>query len=398
MTLSWKTGIFGLLLLAVTQVSGAENEKLAFWNEQRRGANGDAADTNKEWFRAARKAGIEFVRLSPAGLKPARRDILLGDADRFTGIPPKDLESLVKVLDDADRHDMKIVLTTFSLPGARWRQHNDNEFDYRLWEDAGFHEQAADFWREIATALRDHPAIVGYNLLNEPHPERKDGIDPEDRDGLEAWMTRTRDTTADLDAFYRTVVDAIREVDESTPIVLDGRFHASPEGIRSIAKVDDLAVMYSFHFYEPWTYTTYRVNKERFSYPDAMPGPADAAESWTADDLRDHMRSVREWANTNEVPANRILVGEFGCDRRVNGAANYLADVIDGIDANKWHWAFYSYRSRDWDGMDYELGTEKLSWKYWEAREAGSSHESLITREPNPVWNAIADRLPVSEF
>ena len=39
--------------------------------------------------------------------------------------------------------------------------------------------------------------------------------------------------------------------------------------------------------------------------------------------------------------------------------------------------------------MDFELGTEKLDWKYWEAREAGKTHEELIERKDNPLWNVI---------
>ena len=55
----------------------------------------------------------------------------------------------------------------------------------------------------------------------------------------------------------------------------------------------------------------------------------------------------------------------------------------------RWHWAFYSYRSPDWDGMDYELGVEKLGWKYWEAREQGKGHEQLIRRRDNPLWDVF---------
>ncbi len=28
---------------------------------------------------------------------------------------------------------------------------------------------ASQFWRELARELKDHPAIVDYNILNEPH-------------------------------------------------------------------------------------------------------------------------------------------------------------------------------------------------------------------------------------
>ena len=65
------------------------NSKLAFWDEQRRGANGGAEDGTDEWFAAAAKVGIEYIRLSPNNMKSDSRDFLLGDAEKFFGIPGK---------------------------------------------------------------------------------------------------------------------------------------------------------------------------------------------------------------------------------------------------------------------------------------------------------------------
>ncbi len=39
--------------------------------------------------------------------------------------------------------------------------------------------------------------------------------------------------------------------------------------------------------------------------------------------------------------------------------------------------------------MDYELGVEKLDWKYWEAREQGKGHKGLIRRRDNPLWDVF---------
>jgi len=47
--------------------------------------------------------------------------------------------------------------------------------------------------------------------------------------------------------------------------------------------------------------------------------------------------------------------------------------------------------------MDYELGAEKLNWKYWQGIEAGKSHEELINRHQNPLWNVILERLKKEE-
>ena len=376
------------LVILLTSKAPAANEKVAFWDVQRKGANGDAKNPDA-WFKAAADVGIEFVRLVPATWEAEGRDFLLGDADNFTGIPDRDYAKLKSVLDIAHRHDVKIVLTMFSLPGARNRQLNDYKFDYRLWTEEKYQKQALAFWKELAGRLKDHPAIVGYNPLNEPHPARKDGFQGENEKGFEEWLARHKDTTADLNRFNRRVVKAIRSVDTETPIILNCWFHSAPNGFRYLEPIDDQAVLYAFHFYDPWVFTTYRINKGRFSYPDKMPAGSDATTPWTPADLRERFQPVIDWAKRHNVPASRIAAEEFGCDRRVLGAKAYLEDLIAAFNEHQWHWAFYSFRSSDWDGLDYELGTEKLGWKYWQEREKGIDHEALIQRHDNPLWDVF---------
>lgn len=373
------------------------NEKTSFWAKQRKGANGDGGKEAEDWFRAAAEFGIQFIRLCPATWQASGRDFLLGDADNFTRIPSADLERLKTVLDTAQRHGVRVVLTMFSLPGARWRQQNDNKFDYRLWTEEKFERQALAFWKELAENLKDHPAVVGYNPLNEPHPARKHGFESGSTEGFAEWLHENKGSQADLNRFNRRMVQAIRQVDPEMPIILDCWFHAAPEGFGFLDPVDDAvgprfaaALIYSFHFYAPWNFTTWRINKGRFSYPHRMPiGWSDQTQKWTLENLRDRVQSVVAWTKKFQIDPKRIMVGEFGCDRRVAGASQYLSDLIKIFNENSWHWAFYSFRSPDWDGMDYELGTQKLGWKYWQAREEGKHHEDLIQRGDNPLWNVF---------
>ena len=124
---SWALLIFAFLIGFFKPLK-ADNPKYAFWQEQRKGANGDggalkgAGTTPEEWLRAASNAGIEFVRLNVVDWESQERDFLVGDADAYTGIPENDLAALISVLDIANRYNVKIVLTMFSLPGARNRQ------------------------------------------------------------------------------------------------------------------------------------------------------------------------------------------------------------------------------------------------------------------------------------
>ena len=376
------------LVCLISSSNSNANSKLAFWDEQRKGANGEADDGTDEWFAAAAEAGIEYIRLSPNTMKSDSRDFLLGDADKFFGIPEGDLEKLMIVLDRADRHGVKIVLTTFSLPGRRWRQHNNMEFDFRLWNDHGFQDRAMAFWQELAFELKDHPAIVGYNIVNEPHPEREAGFQAGRIDGFDKWLEENEGGVADLNRFYVQILSAIRSVDKETPVFVDSRFHANPAGFHTLKPIEDPAVFYSFHFYEPWIFTTFRVNNGRFAYPDRMPsGNGDETKAWTILDLSARMQPVREWSEKHGIPVNRVHFAEFGCGRKVAGSKQYLSDVIELVNDAGWHWAFYSFRAGGWDSMNYELGTEKLKWKAWQEIEAGTKgYNDFIIEGENPLW------------
>ncbi|MEW5701808.1 MAG: cellulase family glycosylhydrolase [Candidatus Zixiibacteriota bacterium] len=228
--------------------------KTAFWTRLRHGANCFNHVVTADWWRAAGDVGIEVVRLAPNKWDSRHRDFLLGDADQFTGLITEDLGLLLASLAQADSVGMKVVVTTLSLPGARWRQQNGDRSDLRLWRDTSYWGRAYRFWRELAGHLKDNPAVVGYNILNEPTPEFAVGADG----------------PVVLNRFYATVVRAIRDVDSTTPIVLDGGRWASPDGLAEFRPLLDTNVIYAFHMYEPFEYTNKKANAGRFSYPGTV--------------------------------------------------------------------------------------------------------------------------------
>ena len=358
---------------------------MTWWARPRTGANCQNETVESEYWRAAEAAGIEFVRLVPDGWPAEQRDFLMGDADRFVALVPADLEVLRRVLDDAEAAGVGVVLTFFSLPGARWRQLNGDVDDYRLWNEPESREQALAFWTQLAIALNGHAAIVAYNPLNEPHPEREHGITEA---GFLRWSAEIEGTFADVNRFNREVVAAIREGDPTTPIVLDGGFYASPFGLTRMMPVDDPATLFAFHYYDPWDYVTYRVNEGRFSYPVTMP------EGWTPAVRRESLSAVAAWSGQHRIDHRRIIASEFGCDRRVEGATAYLDDLLTDLARWDWHWAFYAFRGDGaWGGLDYELGTAPLDGPYWVAVEEGADPETMKQRGPNPLWEVIEGRL-----
>jgi hypothetical protein len=145
----------------------AGESAIAFWDSPKRGANFFNEVETRERLRAAREAGLEWVRLVPDKRAGAGRDFLLGDAGDFQGIVPEDLARLKEVLTLAEAEGVPVVMGMLNLPGCRWVQQNGGHQDHRLWNEERYQRQAADFWRELATALKDHSAVVAYNPLNE---------------------------------------------------------------------------------------------------------------------------------------------------------------------------------------------------------------------------------------
>jgi hypothetical protein len=297
------------------------------------------------------------------------------------------------VLDHAHAAGLKVVLAPLELPGARWTQLNDGKFDDRLWSEPRFAAQAAAFWRDLAAALEDHPAIAAYNLVNEPVPERRGGLEEHSStDVMRAWYAKARGTPRDLPALYEKLVAAVRAVDAHTPIMLDAGFYGAADGFNYwLAPLKDARLLYAYHMYEPWAVTS--SPNMKLAKPRRYPGVAPYAggeSPWDAARVAAYLQQPIDWARSHGVPLSRMVAAEFGCMRRWPDCPRYLEDVLTALEAEGVHWAFYSFREA-WDGMDYELGAGKLPWQYWQAQEQGKPFK--LERGPNPVFEPIQRRL-----
>jgi hypothetical protein len=388
-----------LMMLACAPLARAA-DAISFWDIQRRGANCfNEIPPDAAYFHALRAYGATWVRLSFSKWRSARLDrdgrgdFLFGNLDDYRALVPEDLATLRAVLDRAQAAGLRVVLTPLELPGSRWAQNNNGEFDDRLWSDRSYWRQSAAFWRDLAAELRSHPAIAAYNLINEPVPERYGGVDEHAApETLQAWYRTIRGTERDLPAFYELLVGAVRAVDTHTPIMLDAGWYAAADAWSYWpAAPSDMRLLFAFHMYEPWAATS-APNMKRESpwrYPGEVPFGRGTAR-WDAKIVEGYLQQPVDWARRHGVAVNRLVASEFGCMRRWPDCARYLEDVLSALEADGVHWAFYSFRE-SWDGMDYELGTEKLPWQYWEALEQGRPYE--LKRGPNKLFDPILRRL-----
>ncbi|WP_232540742.1 glycoside hydrolase family 5 protein [Lysinibacillus fusiformis] len=375
-----------------------------FWNEQRKGTNFMNSTSLPENYEEANKFNIEFIRLAPDKWAKERdflfddkpdansnKDFLIGNADQYEGIVENDFKMLKEDLDAAYARESKVVLTVLSLPGNRWRQFNNYENDDRIWQDFKYHEQAALFWKDLAVRLKEHPAVVGYNVINEPHPETATGFNNFWTEDYDRWYNKVENTPADLNRLYGTIVDSIRSVDADTPIILDSGLFATPWAINYLKPIEDNNVLYAFHMYEPYEMTSQNRKKGfTYTYPGKVKVGNDQNEKiFDKTSLKDFLEPVADWAEKHNIPNNRIIAEEFGINRMVDGADQYIKDLIDIFNDYGWHWAFYAFREDTWDGMDFELGNKPVKEAYWDAQANGELPDRKAIEVDNSIWDAL---------
>ena len=386
-----------LLCLFAFSAQAAVN---TFWSQPQRGGNSfNEQPPDRAYFDALRATGATWVRLTPDKWRSAGgRDFLMGNADRYQGLVPADVATLRRVLDDADAAGIKVVLVPLSLPLLRWKQKNGGVVDQRLWQSFDNHRLAQAFWRDLARALHGHPALVAYNLINEPAPEYgtplREHADPA---AMRAWYATVKDGPRDLPRFYTGLIAAVREVDADMPLMLDPGWYAAADALAYWpAPLKDPHLLYSVHMYEPYAATS-APNQKRatpYRYPAVVPfGPGKT--QWDAKRVASYLQQPLAWADEHGVARSQMVVGEFGCMRRWPDCPAYLEDVLRVLEAQKVHWAFYAFREDAWDGMDYELGDAALPWTYW--RDVGARKVPTPMRTDSPQFAPILKRLRAAD-
>lgn len=370
-----------VLSLSMLVSCSLSSNRTHFWDVQRRGANTFTPDMTKKTVDLAIENKIGFIRLAPDKWPTAARDFLIGNADKYEGLVPEDLARLKQVLDYFEQAKLPVVLTMLSLPGSRWLQNNNDKDDLRLWQSEDFQLQTQQFWKDLAFELQNYTYLIGYNILNEPHLDR-------------LWQTSITDDTKPeildeiqqkLGTFYENTVMSIRESDTDTFIILDASWYGDARTMRRMNHLSEPRILYSFHMYEPYNYTNFSLNKGKYQYPqDIEKNEGMEKEAY----FQQFIDSVEAFQKEHNIPNNRILVGEFGVDRRAPGAQQYLQDLIAMFNEHNWHWAVYAFRDLDWEGMDYQLGTERLPSQIW---ETGKAPDYEAYHVPNRLFGVLQE-------
>lgn len=281
--------------------------------------------------------GANYVNLSHPGL--------------FTERPPYVLDEKVQanldlLIEMAARADLFVVITFRTGPGRSdftfYRDGAGDWFDPQLliesvWSDPAAQDAWVAMWRYAAERYRENPIVVGYDLLCEPNSDDVAlGIyEPEE------FYPQYAGSLYDWNQFYPRIAAAIREVDAETPLLVSAMGWGSVRWLPCLQPIDDPRTVYMVHQYEPQEQYTHQEPTAKNTYPgkfdldwDGSPDMFD--HQW----LDGYLSSIDDFEQEHGVP---VSVNEFGVERWVPGAAEFMADQMElfeqrGMNHALWVW------------------------------------------------------------
>ncbi|MBN2306126.1 MAG: cellulase family glycosylhydrolase [Anaerolineae bacterium] len=283
--------------------------------------------------------GANYVNISGPGL--------------FTLNPPYVVDegvqaNLDRLLDMIARADMFAVISARTGPGRSEFVFWGDDFTEwadpallvdHLWTDQAAQDAWAEMWRYTADRYRDNPVVVGYDLLVEPASAgRLLGIwEPVD------FYPAYAGTLYDWNQFYPRVVDAIREVDPDTPVLVGALGWSGVRWLPALQPVDDPRVVYMVHQYEPQDQYTHQWETPAVN---TYPGRFDLTWDGVPDDfnrawLDGFLSPINEFKARYGVP---VGVNEYGVLRWVPNAADFIRDemeLFEARDLNHALWMFF---------------------------------------------------------
>ncbi|HZQ94488.1 MAG TPA: cellulase family glycosylhydrolase [Candidatus Sulfotelmatobacter sp.] len=184
-----------------------------------------------------------------------------------------------------------VILDLHAAPGGQTGANIDDSAGYPwLYHSPEEQEHLLAIWRRLATHYRDEPAILGYDLLNEPIPH----------------FPRLAPLNPLLEPLYKKLAQEIRKIDAHHILFLGGAQWDSNFSV--FGKPFDSNLAYTFHKY------------------------------WTAPD-ESVIRPYLDFRKNYDVP---IWLGESG-----ENTDDWIAKFVNTLEANNIGWAFWPYKKME---------------------------------------------------
>ncbi len=262
----------------------------------------------------------DFKDLAATGANVARVAIQLRrckGCDHYD-MPEADVAYAERILRRGERHGFRVVLVLLATPWG-------NQSDY--WDEPKLKADIVKKWGLIARRLKAFPALVAYDLINEP-------VVPQ-------TLLKASAQTQWHELALAIALE-LRAADPDTPLLVEPTPWGLPSSFWRTEALDITGIVYSFHFYEPREFT-------HQGLPDQPAAMAYPSKVWDKAQLSQAMNEARRFAAQHKVP---MFVGEFSCVRwaPAGSCPRYLADAIALFEAEGWGWAYHCWRCyQGWD-------------------------------------------------
>lgn len=199
---------------------------------------------------------------------------------------------------------------------------------------------------EIHNLWRDPEAQIGFIFLWKMFTERYKNINSEKLsfDLINEPCDRSPShpcSRADHEAVIRRTIAAIREIDPSREIVIDG----FDGGGSALPELTDAGVIHSGRGYEPFQVTHYKAewigHHSEWIMPE-YPGEVSPGNIKNIDTLR---RYYEPWIKL-EKQGVKVHIGEFGCYNKLANdlALRWFKDILTVFRENNWGYSLWNFK------------------------------------------------------
>jgi endoglucanase len=178
------------------------------------------------------------------------------------------------------KQNLYVILDMHGAPGGQTGDNIDDSWGYPfLFESAESQGLTVNIWRKIAARYRNEPAVIGYDLLNEPiaHYFDASNLNPK------------------LEPLYRKIVAAIRDVDKNHLIFLGGAQWDT--NFKVFGPPFDAKLVYTFHKY--WMEVNKGAIQEYLDFRDKYKVPVWMGES--GENTDEWISSFRRLLEANNI-------------------------------------------------------------------------------------------------
>lgn len=177
-----------------------------------------------------------------------------------------------------------VIIDMHAAPGGQTGQNIDDSANDQpeLFMQQKYQDELVGLWKAIAQRYKDEPAVAGFDLLNEPLPERTGAA---------------KTFKAQLEPLYKRITRVIREIDSKHIIILEGADWANDWSV--FTSPFDKNLVYQFHYYCWDNPTTLKSIRQYLRYRNRLDAPVWVGETGEKD-------NAIYWATTEYFEANNI--------------------------------------------------------------------------------------------